>query len=171
MHNKKTLFVALGAFFIGFFWALSAQAVCPVCTIAVGAGVGLARYFGVDDTVTGVWVGGLMVSFIVWTLSWFKKKKINFWGIGVFTTLLYYGLVVAPLAWIDIIGHPLNKLWGMDKLLLGIIIGSFVFLGAVNLYEFLKKKNDNHAHFPYEKIVFPVAALAIFSAIFYFITK
>jgi uncharacterized transporter YbjL len=171
MHNKKTLFVALGAFFIGFFWALSAQAVCPVCTVAVGAGVGLARYFGVDDTVTGTWIGGLIVSLIMWTFDWFNKKNINFWGKKTLTIILYYVIVAAPLFFTNIIGHPLNKLWGMDKLLLGILVGSLVFLAAVYLYEYLKKKNNNHAHFPYEKVVFPVLALAVVSSIFYFITK
>lgn len=148
-----------------------AHAICPICTIAVGAGVGLARYLGVDDTVTGVWVGGLMVSLILWTLNWFDKKQIHFLGRGIITILAYYGLVVVPLIWFDIVGHPLNRLWGIDKLLLGIIVGSLAFLGANYLYEFLKRKNDGRAHFPFEKIVFPVASLIIFSGVFYFITK
>ena len=37
--------------------ALPAQAVCPVCIVAVGAGLGLSEYLGIDDTIAGVWIG------------------------------------------------------------------------------------------------------------------
>ncbi len=171
MKKRINILASVAVFFVGFFWAFSAQAICPICTVAVAGGVGLARYFGVDDTVTGTWVGGLIVSLIMWTFDWFNKKNINFWGKKTLTVILYYALVAAPLFFTNIIGHPLNKMWGMDKLLLGILAGSLIFLIAVNLYEYLKKKNNNHAHFPYEKVVFPVLALSIVSGIFYFITK
>lgn len=112
-----------------------------------------------------------MVSLIMWTINWFDKKQIRFFARGLVTTLLYYGLVIVPLIWIDIVGHPLNKLWGMDKLLLGIVVGSLVFLSSVKLYDYLKAKNGGRAHFPFEKIAFPVVSPIIFSGIFYFITK
>ena len=49
-------------------------AVCPVCTIAVGASLGLSRWLGVDDTISGLWIGGLIVSTTLWTYSWMKKR-------------------------------------------------------------------------------------------------
>ncbi len=172
MNKKKILAAVFGSFFIIIFWALPAQAVCPVCTIAVAGGVGLARYLGVDDTVTGTWIGGLMVSLIFWTLNWFEKKKINFKGKTILTIIAYYGLVVVPLIWIDVIGHPLNKLWGMDKLMLGIILGSIAFVAAnFLLYEYVKKINGGKALFPFHKVAAPIVALIIVSGIMYFITK
>jgi len=27
---------------------------CPVCTVAIGVGVGLCRYLGIDDLITGI---------------------------------------------------------------------------------------------------------------------
>jgi hypothetical protein len=171
MDKRKLFPAALGAFFIGFFWAFPARAVCPVCTVAVGAGVGLARWLGVDDTITGTWIGGLMMSLTLWTVSWFEKKQIRFKGRTLAAALLYYGLVVVPLVWLDVVGHPLNRLWGADKLLLGVIAGSFVFLAANRLYELLKRRNGSQAHFPFEKIVFPIVALMLASGIFYFIVK
>jgi len=171
MKTKYKLLGALGIFIAGILPALSAQAVCPICTVVVGAGVGLARWLGVDDTITGTWIGGLMVSLIVWTINWFDKKQIRFKGRKILTTLVYYGLVIIPLVWIDIVGHPLNKLWGIDKLLLGIAAGSLVFLAATRFYEYLKRKNDDQAHFSFEKIAIPVISLIIISGIFYFITK
>ena len=37
---------------------LDAHSVCPVCTIAVGAGLEGARLIGIDDIITGIWAGG-----------------------------------------------------------------------------------------------------------------
>ena len=54
-----------------------ALAVCPVCTIAVGVGLGISRWLGIDDTVTGVWVGGLIVSSGLWMGNWIISKKWN----------------------------------------------------------------------------------------------
>lgn len=101
--------------------APTALAVCPVCTIAVAGGVGLSRYLGIDDTIAGVWIGGLTVSMIMWTIDWLKAKKWNFKFYIPVTYLAYFAMIVVPLVWSDIIGHPLNKIWGVDKLLLGII--------------------------------------------------
>ncbi len=52
----KTLALSLATFL--FLGANSAQAICPICTIAVGAGVGFSRYLGIDDTIAGLWIGG-----------------------------------------------------------------------------------------------------------------
>ncbi|HOM68532.1 MAG TPA: hypothetical protein PLA57_01965, partial [Candidatus Paceibacterota bacterium] len=56
----------------------NAIAVCPVCTLAVGAGLGLSRWLKIDDLVSGLWVGALIVSLTFWTDDFLKKKKINF---------------------------------------------------------------------------------------------
>lgn len=148
-----------------------AYAICPVCTIAVGIGIGFSRWLGIDDTITGLWVGGLVVSLIMWTIFWFDKKEIYFKGRIIITSLCYYFILVVPLYYMGIIGHPLNKLWGVDKIVLGTIIGSIAFfLGGIG-YFYLKKHNNNRAYFPFQKVVMPVAPLIILSMIFYFITK
>lgn len=156
---------------LGILIAKPALAFCPVCTIAVGAGVGLSRWLGVDDTVAGLWVGGLTVSLIGWTINWLDKKKIKFYGRKISIFVLYYGLIVVPLYYTDIIGHPLNTFWGMDKLLLGVIFGSvFFFIGKL-VYNKVKQNNGGHAHFPFENIVFPVTPLILLSGLFYFLTR
>lgn len=160
-------------FFIIFNWLLAktALAVCPVCTVAVFAGVGLSRWLGIDDTITGLWIGGLTVSLIIWTINWLNKKNLKFFGRKIIVAASYYLLVIWPLYHYDIIGHPLNKMWGYDKLMVGIILGSIVFLGAAMLNNYLKKNNNDRVYFPFQKVVLPVGSLLIFSTIFYFITK
>lgn len=167
---KKYILLFSSLFFL--FSAKISLAVCPLCTIAVGAGIGFSRWLGIDDVITGLWLGGLIVSLISWTLSWLHKKKINFTGKKIVTVLAYYILVFAPLYFFtDILGHAFNRLLGIDKILLGTALGSITFLLTTLWYEFLKRKNNNHAHFPFQKIVMPVGALLILSLVFFFVTK
>ena len=158
-------------FCLNFLFAANIYAFCPVCTIAVGAGVGLSRWLGIDDTITGLWIGGLTASLIAWTLNWLKSKNKTFPYQKIIVAFLYYSFIIIPLVWSDIIGHPFNKLWGLDKLVLGIILGSLGFLGGGLTYQKIKEKNNGHAHFPFEKVVLPVAPLIILSLIFYFAAK
>lgn len=170
--KKYFLFFALSVLLSG----LKAKAVCPVCTVAVGAGVGFSRYLGIDDTIAGLWIGALIVSVSMWTVNWLVKKNINFAYRAFLVAAGYYLLTVVPLFFVKIggetlMGHPFNQIWGIDKLLLGIILGSLAFFASEKWYDYLKKKNDNHAYFPFQKVAMPVAALAILSAAFYFITR
>ncbi|MDP3917891.1 MAG: hypothetical protein Q8Q30_01815, partial [Candidatus Woesebacteria bacterium] len=65
-----TLFTVHGSLF-----TQPVKAVCPVCTVAVAGGLGLSRYFGIDDSIIGIWSGGLMVSLTLWTIDWLSRKN------------------------------------------------------------------------------------------------
>lgn len=80
-------------------------------------------------------------------------------------------MVIWPLYAQGFIGDPFNRLFGLDKLALGIAAGSIIFALAAWGYEIIKKKNNGHAHFPFEKVVLPVSALALLSLLFYFLSK
>ena len=155
----------------GLLYALPAKAVCPVCVIAVGAGLGLSRWLGIDDTITGVWLGGLLVALTIWTNNWLAKKGWTFYGFRTIIAIAFYLLTFAPLYWQGIVGHPQNVIWGIDKLIAGVAIGTIVFYASHQLYEYLKKKNNDHAWFPFQKIAMPVFFLTLASFIFYFLTK
>ncbi len=58
-------------------------------------------------------------------------------------------------------------IYGIDRLLFGIIIGSIVFILAVSFDKMLRKINGKQL-FPFEKVVFPVVSIIIISVIFYF---
>lgn len=172
--NMKKILVFIFSFLIsGFFSINKALAVCPLCTVAVGAGVGFSRWLGIDDTITGLWIGGLIVSLIMWTDDWLEKKNIRFKGRIVLIIFAYYALVVIPLYYSGIIGHPLNTLCfcHLDKLLFGIITGSIVFWCGASWYYYLKEKNKGHAYFPFQKVVMPILPLIILSVLYYFLTK
>ncbi len=165
---RKAFYIVLPG--LAFFKAAAVSAICPLCTVTVVAATGLSRWLGIDDVISGLWIGGVTISMIVWTLDYFGKKNWRFkYDIPV-VWLGYYVLIYASLLLGDLVFHPGNILWGIDKLILGVIIGSIFFMAAVYGYEYLKKKNQGKAHFPYEKVAMPVGMLLVLSGIFYFIT-
>lgn len=179
--NKKLFFLSLPALSL---FALPAKAVCPVCVVAVGAGLGLSEYLGIDDTIAGVWIGGMLVAMIAWTINWLNKKnwpktplltrgnKLSNKDLrDILITIIYYVMTIWPLMAKGIIGHPWNKLFGIDKLILGIVVGSLGFLGATLWYNDIKKNNGGHAQFPFQKVAWPVGSLIILSLAFYIIVK
>jgi hypothetical protein len=145
----------------------TAHAICPVCTIAVGAGLGLAEWLGIDDSISGLWIGALIVSISIWTINWLDKKDIRFKGRKILIFFAYYLIVILPLYWKEMIGHPQNRLCGIDKLLLGIILGTALFAAGVVFHNFIRKKNEGKSYFKGQKIAFAIAPLAIASIILY----
>jgi hypothetical protein len=143
-------------------------AVCPVCTVAVGAGLGLAEWLGIDDSISGLWIGALIVSMSIWTINWLNGKSIRFKGRKILIFVAYYLVIVGPLWFKGKIGHPLNRLCGIDKLLFGIILGSILFAAAAVLHAYLRKKNNEKSYFKGQKIAIPLALLLITSVILYY---
>lgn len=169
--TNKYLLVATGLLFTP---TMSAQAVCPVCIVAVGAGLGLSEYLGIDDSIAGVWIGGMLIALSGWTISYFDKKrwltKYRSWR-DPLIVLAYYLMVIWPLYTQDFIGNPFNRLFGLDKLTLGIVSGSLIFAVAAWGYEAMKKRNGGRAHFPLEKVALPLGSLLTLSLVFYLLTK
>ena len=149
-----------------FLSATSASAVCPMCTVLVGAGVGVMRMMGVDDTITGMWYGALIVSSILWTLSWLDKKNIRFGARKFTVTVLYYLLFVGPVYWFNMVPHSPKVLF-IDRFSLGIILGGAIFLAAVWSDGYLRRINDGKHVVIYQKVIVPLTYLAIASIVSY----
>ncbi|MBU2025743.1 MAG: hypothetical protein ABIC19_02565 [Patescibacteria group bacterium] len=169
--KKKAGFWGILSFIFIFSFARQAWAVCPICTVAVGAGVGLSRWLGIDDTITGTWVGALMVSLIFWNLAWFHKKNWNSLTLKTLAVFGWFALIMGPLFLYDIVGHAGNQLWGIDKLLLGIMLGSAIFLLGSEIHLFLKKRNHDKSFFVFQKVIVPITLLGFLSLFFYLTTK
>ncbi len=149
----------------------SAMAVCPVCTVAVGAGLESARLLGVDDVITGIWAGGLSLSLFFWTAGWLKKRGVTsaFWQLLV-PFVVYYGLLAAVYLMPDVM-FGANTLWGIDKFLLGIIVGTVAFYLGARWYIRIKRNNGGRAQFAFQKVIVPLSFLVLMTAVFWFVTK
>ena len=147
-----------------------AQAVCPVCTVAVGAGLEGMRLLGVDDVITGIWAGGLSLSLFFWTAGWLKKHNVKsaFWQIVV-PFVFYYGLLALVYA-LPSVQFGVNTLWGIDKFLLGIVVGTIAFYLGARWYVKIKRENGGHAKFAFQKVVVPLSFLIIATVVFWLIT-
>lgn len=170
----KKLITFLTGFFLFLLAPLSpVYAQCPVCTVAVIAGLGLSRWLGIDDTVSGVWIGGLILSSSFWLANWLERKyrlRTRFKYLNWAIVIPMYLLVFIPLQLKGITGHPFNTLLGIDKLVLGTIVGSLAHLLGIWADKKVRKIKGKQL-FNFQKVVFPVALLLISSLTLWVITK
>lgn len=172
MHKKEKIWFFFVFVFIGLLGTIkSALAVCPVCTVAVAGGLGVSRWLGIDDFISSLWIGGLNLSIIFWTLSYLKRKgKFNLLNsLAVF--FIFYAATIYSLHLYGALWINGNTLWGVDKIILGIVIGTLIFWSSAILNGALKKKNENKVYFPFQKVVLPSIFLLIASLVYYFACK
>ncbi len=147
------------------------EAVCPLCTIAVAGGLGLSKYLGIDDLISGIWIGGLLTSIILWLNNWIRNKNLKFKNLDILSTVLIATLTIFFLYQQNLIGIPNNTFLGIDKLLFGLIIGVLIFFFAYFLDNFLRFINNNTVYFYYQRVIIPIFFLLTTSIIFYLILK
>jgi len=144
-----------------------AQAVCPVCTVAVAGMLGLSRWLGVDDFITSLWIGGLALSVTAWSWNYLKKRDKLSGLNGALAFIAVYAATFVPLYWLKYIGAPLNKIWGQDKIVMGIIAGTVVFWLGTFLNSALKKRNEGKVYVKFQRVILPVSFLLIASFAYY----
>lgn len=147
----------------------SVYAVCPLCTVAVGAGLGLSRALGIDDIITGLWIGALILSSSFWLADFVSKKPWKIPAPSLLSTLFFYLIIIPPLYWLGLIDSN-SQFLGLNKIIFGITIGSFIFLFAIFLDKFFRHKNDGKVYIYYQKVILPIFLLSLTSFIFYLIT-
>ena len=152
--------------FLSFFaniTAAFANPACVVCTVAIGASLEIARKLGISDNIVGLWAGALFALLGYWLILWFDKKNWHFKGrnfILMFLSVamigfMYLGeLVYSP----QVIGFLY-----IDQFLLASLCGAFLYIFSQKFYAFMKNLNNGHAHFPFEKVVLPLALLFVVS--------
>lgn len=174
-HLKIVMLLFLLPLFLS--WTSQAYAVCPVCTVAVGAGVGFSRYLGIDDVISGVWIGGLILSSALWLKDILReklrkhlKKKPFLKKIFPMSVLvLTFALFIIPLIFTGVIGNELNRYYGIDKVVLGIVVGAIAFWIGQSIHKFLYQRNGNRVYIPFQKVEIPMILLLLTTIILYMI--
>ena len=142
-----------------------ANPACAVCTVAVGASLEIARRYGVDDAVVGVWAGAMLALLGYWLILWFEKKGWNFAGRNLLLMALSIGSI--GFMYTNMPYHPkVIGVFYMDPLLFSTLVGALTFIYVSKFYQWMKARNGGHAHFTFEKVVLPVVALALLSVYF-----
>ena len=143
-----------------------ANPACAVCTVAVGASLEIARRMGVDDGVVGVWAGAFLVILGYWTIKWFDKKNWHFpyrdTIILITSVLMILFMYISELTYTP---KAILIFW-IDPFLFATVCGALVLHYSSEFYQWMKRQNGGHAHFPFEKVVVPVVALLLTAKLF-----
>lgn len=156
----------LTIFSAGLFLASQAQAVapCAVCVVAIGSGLGISRALGIDDSLTGIWIGALLLAIAMFTTNWMKSKWPNFkWSsvIGFGSTYLF----TIPFFFVFDLFSKGGEMFGVSRLLIGMISGTvFLTFGLYTDKALRQLKEDGKAFFPFQKVLVPVAFLLLATA-------
>ena len=143
------------------FLPLSAKAnpACAVCTVAMGAFLGISRKFGVADTATGVWIGALILMTYYFAIKFSEAKKWTFKFYKLFWALMT--LLLVPVMY-KFVQWNFDTYFGIDAFLISMLAGAITFWGSQVVYQKMKTANGGHAHFPFEKVLMAVSYLLIF---------
>jgi len=142
-------------------------ATCPVCIVAVGSGLWLAEFLGVDVLIASLWIGALITALAIvladkmtrWKLP---KPKLSW-------TIIFYLLTLATLKIQGKLNNPYCQIWGICKIWLGITVGVIVFWLGVLADQWLRRINNSKVFFPFQKVIIPIFSVLLVSLIFYFL--
>jgi len=141
---------------------------CPVCIITVGGGMFIAQKLGIDDFLVALWISGLNTAISFWLATKFKNiflKK------PLILSLIMLGLTLFYFISTNQTGIATNKILGLDKIIFGQILGLFIWLLGIFIDRRSRKLNGDKILFPYQKVVFPISILIIFTLLFKLLFK
>jgi len=150
------------------FLVKAAYAQCPVCIVTVGGGMILAKKLGIDDFLVSLWISGLNTAISFWLAQKIKNK---FFGNPVILSILMLGLTLSYFIFTDQTGSVGNQLLGMDKLIFGQSLGLLIWLLGIFIDRKSRVLNGGKILFPYQKVVFPISILIIFTLLFKLLFK
>jgi hypothetical protein len=148
------------------FFPKTALANCPVCIVTVGGGLILAEKLGIDTLLVSIWIAGLntAISFMIAD----KIKKPGIWKNGYLWSLIFLATALGYVYWTGQAGSG-NNLWGIDKSLLGMSLGTGIFFGTIRLDKFIRTKRKGKVLFYYQKVIIPLAGLLLATIVFNFL--
>ncbi len=165
MNTKtmRTKIIFILAFLPSFlFFSKMVFAHCPLCTAATGAVVATARLYGVDDLAVGTFFGGFTMSTAFWIQRFLLKrnKGKNFIPFQLMIIILL-SLILSIITLHTANLFSSSTFFGVDRLLAGTLIGSFITPVAFESHELLRRKNDNKNYFPFQAIVISLVFLSV----------
>lgn len=136
---------------------------CPVCIVTVGGGMVLAQRLHVDDFLVALWVSGLNTAISFWLATKFKNK---FLKNPYILSIIMLGFTLFYFISTGQTGVATNKIMGLDKIIFGQILGLFIWLLGILIDCKSRVLNSGKILFSYQKVVFPIGTLLIFTLIF-----
>ena len=144
---------------------------CPLCTGATIVGVGITRSLGFDDSIVGVFVGGMIISTSLWMNNILKKKNIGTKGnekLRLLSLIALTGiLTLVTFYYAGLFGRGNSfRIFGIESILIGSFSGAVLSLGALYYSNHLKNKNGGKVLFNYQTMVISLIALIVNAGLF-----
>ena len=146
----------------------AAYAQCPVCIVTVGGGMLLAKKLGVDDFLVSLWISALNTAISFWLAPKIKNKIL---GNPIVFSLLMLAFTLFYFVYTDQTGLATNKILGFDKIIFGQTLGLLIMFFGISIDRYSRKLNGDKILFPYQKVIFPVGLLIIFTLLFKILFK
>lgn len=140
---------------------------CPICIVTVGGGMILAERLGIDSLLINIWIGGLNTVIAYWLAAKFKNRILRN---PIILSLILYGFTLFYFDFTNQISSQ-SGILGIDKIVFGETLGLIAVIIGNFLNIYLKKRNGDKVFFPYQKVVFPLGLLIIFTLLFKLIFK
>jgi len=159
MKLKIFLFLLFSLFTIHYsLFTGRVQAHCPLCAAGAAAGITLTRWVGVDDSITGIWLGAFLGAISFWLYNFLALKFEKLDKYKQVAKLLLYSTVFATTIWsfykFNLVIR-MSKILGLDRLTFGMIAGGTLFY----LVDLIKIKH----YFNYQKIVISLGSILLLS--------
>ena len=146
--------------------------VCPACAVAAGFGIGVSSYFNLDILIIGLWIGALSFGSSIWCTNKVMKivklrSNLSFFMIRNIFIILHIFFIL-PVYKSGKIIYKFFTIFGIDRMLFGILIAIPISSIVGSLYLVMKKNHNNKPYFPYQKIVMQLLTLILISLIIHF---
>lgn len=142
--------------------AVNAQ--CPVCIVTVGGGLLLAKKLGMDSLLTALWISGLNTALSFWFVSFIRKPKF-LKNPFIWTTIMFISTYIYLVSTRQMY-HKNDTFIHVDKVLMGLIVGTLVWLLGIGVDKLIRKFNGGRILFSYQKVIIPLTLLVMATGIF-----
>lgn len=143
---------------------------CPLCTGATIIGVGITRSLGFDDSIVGVFVGGMIISTALWADKILKKRnlgkgndKLRLLSLIILTSIL----TLLTFYYAGLFGRGNEfRIFGIESILVGSFSGGILSMAAFYFSNHLKNKNGGKVLFNYQTMIISLTVLIANAGLF-----
>lgn len=150
-------------------FAREALAHCPLCVAGAGVGLTLSRWIGLDDSITGLWIGAFLGAMSLWTYTSIERKIKKAHLIWLKPAI--YILVFASTIWsfyrFNLVIR-MEKMFGLDKLIFGMVASGVVFY-LVDEINNLIIRLKGKVFFPYQRMIVDLGSILLLSLLDYYL--
>ena len=163
--------------------ATNVSAHCPLCVGGAALGLSMARFLGIDDSITGIWLAALLGALSFWserpialkikskTLKKYLRPAlyIAIFGLTIWTFYAFNDYAIEKLKFYLLNLHA-GTILGLPKLIFGMATGGILFYLVDFIDDALIKRNGK-VYFPYQRVIASLGAMLVLSLILYLVVN